>query len=719
MRKPLIYKNIASSLAFAGFVGCGGGGGGGTTAGIVDNANNANVSTMAATVTGTAATGAAISSGAVSFKCLSGSPKPSNTSPTGGYTIDVTGVVFPCVGRVQYTDSKGATQRLHTIIRQAGTANITPLTEMLLAYITGGLAADAFDNLNSVQLKSITRESVNSASDALKNHLSLNLGLDVSYWPNDLVSTTLVANVGNQSGDIQDQLLDHLQTAHTAKGVLLSVLTAQVAKLGSNTGGADVYQFPGNVTSAPQPIEKITIGARTVFALKKDGTIFSWGGYLGGELGQGTTAPTYKCAGVCRYVIQYSPVEATVLSSRGAVNPVVDIAVTAGASFALHKDGRLYAVGSNGSGALGVPSITVDAVSSPIQIAGSFAHIVASDTIVMAVGNNKNLYRWGNSSLRNKSNLLLATGNVENVWLGAQSPGGLSDYYVQLTDNTVMAAGTNDDGRYGDGTKQTSASMSIVQFPSKQRLVDIYDRQAVTADGSLYLWGDWSSALTGAPAYFLDPTTNTRIRLVLTPQKVADGYKNLRLKNDGTMFAFNTTEESDGSTTLTVKKIYSNIVKVWPGDGGVAALTSDGSVLINGNDALKAATNKAPDKPLQLDANGFTKSLFSGSYAAPPATQLVSNQGGAAGNGDIDALNFPQSAYGFTCSATGMSKSVQISNGPCAASQKAYSKATSCNEVGNDYSFNNTGKPFYQCLVTNSTGDFKAYYQQYLSYYGG
>jgi hypothetical protein len=60
-----------------------------------------------------------------------------------------------------------------------------------------------------------------------------------------------------------------------------------------------------------------------------------------------------------------------------------------------------------------------------------------------------------------------------------------------------------------------------------------------------------------------------------------------------------------------------------------------------------------------------------------------------------------------------------VSNGPCLSSQRAYAKATSCNEVDSNYSFNSVGRPFYQCLVLNSTGSFKTYYQQYLRYFGG
>lgn len=92
--------------------------------------------------------------------------------------------------------------------------------------------------------------------------------------------------------------------------------------------------------------------------------------------------------------------------------------------------------------------------------------------------------------------------------------------------------------------------------------------------------------------------------------------------------------------------------------------------------------------------------------------------GSTGSTGSSDALDYPQIAYTFSCPApVGGSNTVNVSNGPCVSQQKSYTRATSCNLVGNDYTFNHVGKPFYQCLVNNSTGDYRAYYQQYLDFY--
>lgn len=109
-------------------------------------------------------------------------------------------------------------------------------------------------------------------------------------------------------------------------------------------------------------------------------------------------------------------------------------------------------------------------------------------------------------------------------------------------------------------------------------------------------------------------------------------------------------------------------------------------------------------------APGPNSSQYSGSGAD------TSDSGSTSGN--VDALKYQQIKYSFSC-ASGGSKTIDVSNGPCLSSQKAFAKATSCNEYDSNFTFNSVGKPFYQCLVNNSSGDYKKYYQQYLKHYGG
>ncbi len=122
------------ALASAGLVtlyGCGGGGGGGSTGSSL-------------TITGTAATGAAIANGAVSVTCASGTGT-ATTNADGSYTVTITGGTAPCLLKATATDALGVTTNLYSAIETGQTvANITPLTQMVVAAALGADPATAF-----------------------------------------------------------------------------------------------------------------------------------------------------------------------------------------------------------------------------------------------------------------------------------------------------------------------------------------------------------------------------------------------------------------------------------------------------------------------------------------------------------------------------------------------------------------------------------------------
>ena len=100
------------------------------------------------------------------------------------------------------------------------------------------------------------------------------------------------------------------------------------------------------------------------------------------------------------------------------------------------------------------------------------------------------------------------------------------------------------------------------------------------------------------------------------------------------------------------------------------------------------------------------------------SSNAAGTSGTSASGSGKDALDYPQVNYQFTCSGVPGSKTVPVSDGPCISSQKAFAKSVSCNEFDADYTFKSTGKPFYQCLVNNTTdSSAKKTYQQNLDFY--
>jgi hypothetical protein len=186
-----------------------------------------------ANVSGVAATGAAIASGTVTLKCVSGTTSAATTGTDGSFTVDVSAVTLPCVARVEYKDAVGVTRQLHSVITATGTANITPLTELLVAKLSNGAAAAAFDTFTAATGRALTAAQIKAAADAVKAYL-VTLGMDVTNFPADPIGTKFTAKSGSTDGDAVDKILDALKTKLASK----SLADAETEINATSTGGA-------------------------------------------------------------------------------------------------------------------------------------------------------------------------------------------------------------------------------------------------------------------------------------------------------------------------------------------------------------------------------------------------------------------------------------------------------------------------------------------------
>jgi mono/diheme cytochrome c family protein len=162
-------------------------------------------------VNGVAATGLAIANGQVTLKCAIGTTGAVSTNADGSFSIDVSKLTLPCVARVDYKDSTGAAQKLHSLVRATGTANITPVTELLLAQLSStGVAADAFDKFDATEVKTFDTKRVSTAAQAVKTELAAK-GIDITHLSDDPIGTRFVAAHGSTAGDDQDKVLDDIK----------------------------------------------------------------------------------------------------------------------------------------------------------------------------------------------------------------------------------------------------------------------------------------------------------------------------------------------------------------------------------------------------------------------------------------------------------------------------------------------------------------------------
>ncbi|GAC1604137.1 MAG: hypothetical protein NVS3B2_09360 [Ramlibacter sp.] len=146
-------------------------------------------------ITGTAATGLAIAGGTISLKCVSGAGS-ATTAADGTFSVAVSNVTFPCLARVDYKNAKGQPKSLQTIVTGPGTANITPVSDLIVAKLTKGRARDAFDHFDAEKIKTVTPGQIKQAGDDVKIYLKAKLGLDTKNIPEDPIGTKLTAKVG-------------------------------------------------------------------------------------------------------------------------------------------------------------------------------------------------------------------------------------------------------------------------------------------------------------------------------------------------------------------------------------------------------------------------------------------------------------------------------------------------------------------------------------------
>lgn len=182
----------------------------------------------ALTLSGTAATGAALANRPVDAKCAAGTAAPVNTGADGKYTVTITGGALPCVLRVTAADGSV----LHSLATGSGAtaaANITPASELVVAHLVGGPAAGAYGSFDAA---SITDAKVQAALTAVGDMLKAG-GVDVTAIGN-LLTAPLVAANGSTAGNDFDKALDALKAKLAATGTTLATLADGVAKASPN-----------------------------------------------------------------------------------------------------------------------------------------------------------------------------------------------------------------------------------------------------------------------------------------------------------------------------------------------------------------------------------------------------------------------------------------------------------------------------------------------------
>jgi hypothetical protein len=200
------------------------------------------------TITGTAASGLAISGGAVVVECQ-GIPgrqttnTTTTTNPDGSYSATFKHAAPPCL--VQVTDPATSNVYYSAVSGLAPVANVTPLTTLVLANALGQDPASAFANFDDSVAAKLTAPALSVATRNVSAALRTALNIDIGRF--DPLSEPFVAGTEGSMGGTEDRWIDQLVTVLNNANVPLSVLTAALA---GSANAADATTALGAIVAA-------------------------------------------------------------------------------------------------------------------------------------------------------------------------------------------------------------------------------------------------------------------------------------------------------------------------------------------------------------------------------------------------------------------------------------------------------------------------------------
>ncbi len=331
------------------------------------------------------------------------------------------------------------------------------------------------------------------------------------------------------------------------------------------------FQFAKVVTSQ---------GGQFTYALKADGTLWTWGTAGNGNLADAASAH------------RITPTQI------GSVTTWANITAGNNFGFGLRSDGSLWAWGFNFNGQLG--DSTTAAKTAPTQIgAGStWVAVSAGSFHTLAIKSDGTLWAWGlntNGQLGNNSTTQSTTPvqvGVATNW--ASVSGGSSHSLGLTTTGELWAWGLNSSSQLGDGT--TTQSLVPIRIGVATDWAEVLaagsSSVARKTGGMLWAWGGNGSGQLG-DGTFVTKTTPTQIGVDTTWTALAGGSNNTGgRKSDGTLWiAGNNTggQLANGTTSSSSLPVQIGTATDWTslsiGINHIAALRADGSIWAAGEAA--------------------------------------------------------------------------------------------------------------------------------------
>ena len=350
-------------------------------------------------------------------------------------------------------------------------------------------------------------------------------------------------------------------------GRTASSVTGDAVTWGSNSNG----QLGGAVQAqrtAPRavsgPSELVAAGTScnglTALVLTGGGSLWSWGGNISGELGDGTLAPRSTPAPI------------------PGISGVVSISHNSRFCLASTSDGSVWGWGENGSGQLCDSGLRFSKTPLKLGGIGDVSAVSAGAAFCLALKRDGTVWAWGANAYGQLGDG--SAGGARGTPTQVQGLSGVvaiaAGYYHALAvtgEGTVWAWGRNHRGQLGDGTREDRHSpVQVAELTGvTSSCAGAAHSLALKADGTLWAWGSNGSGQLGNGT---NTSSNSPLQVSAPPdiKYVAAGYShNLAATASGALYAWGS--DNNGECAAGVFTSHNTPVPV-AGPSGVKAIAA-------------------------------------------------------------------------------------------------------------------------------------------------